>query len=117
MRASELAARQDWRGEAAALASLVAHQVPASGKLSAASEDLVLRLVAAIARSGDEGALRQLEPQWEGRFSTPSKLAMLRLLTSDSGKGEADLARSGAELPVSQSALSALSAAPASSGG
>ncbi len=117
LRASELAARQDWRSEVAALASLVAHKVPASGKLIAASEDLVLRLVAATAHAGDEGALRQLRPRWEDRFSTPAKLAMLRLLTSDSVKGEADLARSAAELPVSQSALSALSAAAPSDGG
>ena len=117
LRASELAIKQDWRGETNALASLVAHEVPAKGQLSGPMEDLVLRLVAATARSGDQDALRQLALTWHGRFTTQTKLDLLRLLTSDSVKTEADLARSEAEIPVSQSALAGLSTAPAKGGG
>ena len=117
LRASELAIKQDWTGETNALASLVAHEAPATGELSAPVEDLVLRLVAATAHSGDQNALRQLVIKWGDRFPTRTKLDLLRLLTSDSVKTEADLARSGAEIPVSQSALSGLSTGPAGGGG
>ncbi len=117
LRASELAIKQDWRGETDALTSLVAHEAPATGQLSIPVEDLVLRLVAATAHSGDQKALRQLAIKWHDRFPTQTKLDLLRLLTSDSVKTEADLARSGAEIPVSQSALSGLSTGPTRGGG
>ena len=117
LRASELAIKQNWGGETNALASLVAHEAPATGQLSVPLEDLVLRLVAATAHGGDQNALRQLSIKWGDRFPTRTKLDLLRLLTSDSVKTEADLARSGAEIPVSQSALSGLSTGPARGGG
>ncbi len=116
LRASQLAIKQDWHGEADALASLVAHEVPATGRLSASMEDLVLRLIAATARARDQEALRLLAAKWCDRFGTRTKLDLLRLLTSDHVKTEADLARSAAELPISQSALLGLTTARAGGG-
>ena len=117
LRATEFASKQDWHGQAATLASLVTREVPATGPLSPAGEDLVLRMVSATSRSGDQDALRQLGLTWRDRFTTPAKRDMLRLLTSDGVRGAADLPRSAAELSVTQNALSALSAVPAKTGG
>ena len=114
LRAAEFGVKQDWRDQAAALTSLAVREVPATGPLSPVSEDLVLRVVSAAARSGDQGALRQLALRWRDRFTTPAKRDMLHLLTSD---GAADLPRSAADLLVSQSALSALASGPARIGG
>ena len=117
LRAAAFASKQDWHGQAAALASLMTREVPATRPLVPAGEDLVLRVASAIARSGDQDALRQLALHWSDRFTTPAKRDMLRLLTSDGVRGDADLSRSAAELSVSRSALSALSAVPAKAGG
>ncbi|WP_419728362.1 hypothetical protein [Lichenicola sp.] len=116
LRAQELARKKDWAGEAKAVAALATIRLPAGGMLDGAGEDLVLRLAAAVARSGDQSELNRLAGRYAARFGDPGKLGMMRLLTSSSVTGIADLSRSASDLASAQSALTAVVAEPSKGG-
>lgn len=105
LRAGQLAIKHDWGGEAAALTRLVASRLPATGLLSREGEELVLRLVEATARCGDQEALQHLSSAWAPRFQDPHRLAMLRLLASPNVASVDDLPRSATDIAAGRAAL------------
>jgi hypothetical protein len=115
LRIQELAAKQDWDGESAALSALVASTLPATGPLDGPGQDLVLRLAGAVAHGGQQDALHRLDVTWTPRFPDPARRDMLRLLTAAKVTALADLPRSAGDLKASHNALSGL--APVRNGG
>ncbi len=107
LRATILGDAGDWRGAAAALASLAGRTVPASGPLDAAQQDTLIRLASALARSGDDGALQALGLKEAPRFAGP-RADMLRVLTAPPVSDVGDLQRSAAEMVAARGLPSGL---------
>jgi hypothetical protein len=109
-RAGLLETAKDWPGAVAALTSLAARIVPATGPLADAPARTVLRLATAAAQAGDEAVLTRLRVNELPRMP-PGKLSdMLSLLTESPVQGVSDLPRSAAEMTAARALPAALSA-------
>jgi hypothetical protein len=99
---------RDWRDAEIVLAKLVQVRVPATGALSDAQQDLVLRLASAAAQAGDAAMLRQLQDSSAPRLSPGPRAALFQALTAPPVQGVADLARSGREAEAARGLPAAL---------
>ena len=100
LRASMLAGKGDWPGSLAALSDLAARQVPASGPLSEAAQDILVREASAAAQVPDVAALRSLQRSVDRL--TGSRREVFRVLTQSPVAGPGDLKRAGQELVVAR---------------
>ena len=100
LRASLLAKAGDWQGATAALASLAARVVPATGPLDAAAQEILLRQATAATQAGDSAALRVLAASAE-RLTAPRD-AMFRVLTAAPITTVSDLPRAARELRLAR---------------
>ena len=96
LRATLLAKGGDWPGSLAALADLAARQVPPSGPLNDAAQDILMRQASAAAQAGDTAALRSLAAAAERL--TPSRRELFRVLTQAPVSAPGDLKRAGQDL-------------------
>jgi hypothetical protein len=87
---------KNWPGAEAALGDLAAKSVPASGDLSDAQRDIMVRLASASAQAGDNAKLQSLRGMI-GRMGADNRADMFRLLVAEPIKGLSDLARAKAE--------------------
>jgi hypothetical protein len=99
---------RDWRDAEIVLAKLVQARVPATGALSDAQQDLVLRLASAAAQAGDAAMLRQLQDTSAPRLSPGPRVALFQALTAPPVQGVADLPRSGREAEAARGLPAAL---------
>jgi hypothetical protein len=108
----ELAARlreksHDWRGAELALQRLVQAGVPASGALTPAQQDLVLRLASAASQAGDGAALRALSAGAASRLSPGPRADLFAALSIQPVREVADLPRAAREAAAAQALPSA----------
>ncbi len=87
----------DWRGATAALQKLVQASVPATGALSDAQQDMVLRLASAASQAGDGAALRALSAGPARRLSPGPRASLFAALTVQPVREVGDLPRSQLE--------------------
>jgi hypothetical protein len=99
---------RDWHDAETALTRLAQTRVPASGTLSDAQQDLVLRLASAASQAGDAAMLRQLQATSAPRLSPGSRTALFQALTAQPVQSVADLARSGREAEAARALPAAL---------
>ncbi len=83
LRASLLADRGDWLGATDTLLLSAGHDLPTTGKIDAAGQDLLLRLASAASRTADRTRIERVRRLGEGRFADSGKQALFHLLTSD----------------------------------
>jgi len=96
-RAAILERAQDWPAAEAALKDYAAKTVPEAGTLDDAQRRTMVRLAAAAARIGDDGAIAMLRTRDVPRMGTGPLADMFRLLTADPVRALTDLKRSGQE--------------------
>jgi hypothetical protein len=99
---------QDWHDAETALARMVQTHVPASGALTDAQQDLVLRLASAASQAGDAAMLRQLQDTTARRLSPGPRVALFQALSAQPVQGVADLPRSGREAEAARALPAAL---------
>ena len=80
-----------------ALQKLVAASVPQSGELSAAQQDLILRLASAASQAGDSAALQALANGAARRLSPGPRASLFEALNVQPVREVADLPRSQRE--------------------
>jgi hypothetical protein len=107
LQAALLEKTKDWRGAQVVLQTLVHQLVPASAALSAAQQDLVLRLAGAASQNGDSAALRDLTADFASRL-TGAPATLFETLTARPVRGTADLARAGREAASSRALPAAI---------
>ena len=83
LKASLLANNHDWAEATECLTDAARQRLPASGKLDAAGEDLLLRLASFASRTGDRAAIARTRALGDGRFADGGKAVLFALLTSD----------------------------------
>jgi hypothetical protein len=88
---------QDWRGADAALQKLVQASVPASGALTDAQQDLVLRLASVASQAGDTATLRVLADGVARRLSPGPRASLFEALTVQPVRELSDLPRAERE--------------------
>ena len=87
----------DWHGAETALQKLVRADVPASGALSAAQQDLVLRLASAASQAGDGDTLRALAEGAARRLTPGPRASLFQSLTVQPVRDVGDLPRAQRE--------------------
>lgn len=100
LRAALLARANDWPGALAALSDLAAKQVPATGPLPDAAQDILVRQASAAAQVPDAAVLLAL-----GRSAdrlTGARRDLFRVLTQAPLSGPGDLKRAGQELTAAR---------------
>jgi hypothetical protein len=101
LQAELLEKSKDWRGAKVVLQKLVHRRVPNSGALSAAQQDLVLRLASAASQDGDRAVLQDEAAKFGGNLTGVSA-TLFQTLTAQPVQGVADLARAGREAAASR---------------
>ncbi len=109
LRAMVLTDVKDWRGAAAALASLASRTLPPAGPLTPAQQDVVLRLASAQACAGNEAGLQALVQSYAARLDSP-RADMFHLLTAAPVSDVTDLRRSGREIALAHALPAAVAA-------
>ncbi len=93
----------DWQGATAALQRLVQAGVQASGALSDAQQDLVLRLASAASQAGDGEVLRALSTGAAKRLSPGPRASLFAALTVQPVRDIADLPRAQRDAAATRS--------------
>ena len=96
LRATLLAKAGDWHGSLAALTDLAARQVPQSGPLNDAAQDILMRQASAAAQAGEAGTLGTLAAFAE-RLAPPRR-ELFRVLTQAPVSVPGDLQRARQDL-------------------
>lgn len=110
LRARLLARAGDWRGAEAALASLAAKAVPASGALNPAAANILLRLATAATHAGDQATLAQLGTADGARIGNGPIGKMFHLLTGGPVSAISDLPRATRTIAFARAVPAALHA-------
>ena len=100
LRAGLLADRGDWVGTTDTLLLSAGHDLPPTGKVDAAAQDLLLRLASAASRTADRARIERARKMGEGRFDDPGKQALFHLLTSDPVADDVRSAMPSSEIAV-----------------
>ena len=108
LRASLLEKARDWRGAEGVLQMLVRAEVPGSGTLTDAQQDLVLRFAGAASQAGDAAALRALQDGLARRLTPGPRAALFQTLAAQPVQGVGDLPRSGREADAARALPAAL---------
>ncbi len=96
---SELLARHgDWSAAADTLLSLAQRQLPASGKLDADGQEMLLRLATVVSRTKNKNEMDKVRRFGAERFRDQDKAAMFQLLTSDPAADSAEQATTPPDL-------------------
>jgi hypothetical protein len=97
LRARLLEKRHDWKAATATLKALAAASVPATGKLTEAQQDLVLRLASAASQAGDMALLQRLQAGDAARLAPGPRADLFRALATRPVRSLSDLPRAAAE--------------------
>ena len=103
---------RDWAGAEAALRALAQASVPASGKLTDAQQDLVLRLASDASQAGDMAVLQELRAGDGARLSPGPRQELFRALTAQPVQSLGDLPRSARETAADRALPAVLTSYP-----
>ena len=101
LRATLLQRAGDWPGSLAALNSLAARLIPATGPVPDSLGELVLRQASAAVQAGDQAGLRELSQRYAGRLTGP-RADLFHLLTAAPVGGVGDLPRAAGEIALAR---------------
>ena len=101
LRATLLQRAGDWPGSLAALNSLAARLIPATGPVPDSLGELVLRQASAAVQAGDHAGLRELGQRYAGRLTGP-RADLFHLLTAAPVGGVGDLPRAAGEIALAR---------------
>ncbi|HTU54255.1 MAG TPA: hypothetical protein VMF62_09820 [Acetobacteraceae bacterium] len=102
IRAGLLERQRNWAGAESALAALVSSDVPASGPLSDADRQALVRLASAATEAGDTGGLATLGADYGPRMGAGPLADMFRLLTDPPARSLGDLPRVTRETTIAE---------------
>jgi hypothetical protein len=108
MRARLLEKRHDWRQAELVLQALVRSSLPATGTLTDAQQDLLLRLASAASEAGDMALMQQLQSGDARRLTAGPRAQLFQALATRPVTAIADLPRSGREAAAARTVPAAL---------
>ena len=108
LKARLYAQRQDWTAAADCLAALTRQRLARAAEPDGEDGDLLLRLAAAVSRTGDMARLEQARVLGSRQWSSAAKQALFQTLTSDPGSAPLGLDKAAAELEQIRSSSAAI---------